>query len=76
MDRPLPALYAEEMIRLADTAGLAEPLTACVAEFTTADAYAISREVLRRREVTSPPAPLRARRGELSDRTAIQWTVP
>ncbi|HEU0075583.1 MAG TPA: hypothetical protein VFS30_16395 [Dehalococcoidia bacterium] len=52
MDRSLTAVYAEEMIRLADTAGLAEPLTACVAEFSAADAYAISREVLRRREAS------------------------
>jgi 2-keto-4-pentenoate hydratase len=52
MDRALTALYAEEMMRLADNAGLAEPLTACVAEFTKEDAYAISREVRRRREAS------------------------
>jgi 2-keto-4-pentenoate hydratase len=53
MDRALTALYAEEMIRLADTASLAEPPTACLAEFTITDAYAISREVLRRREASA-----------------------
>jgi 2-keto-4-pentenoate hydratase len=52
MDRALTAFYAEEMIRLSDSAALTEPLTACVAEFTVADAYAISREVLRRREAS------------------------
>jgi 2-oxo-3-hexenedioate decarboxylase len=52
VDRSLIAVYAEEMIRLADTAALAEPLTACVAGFGVADAYAISREVLRRREAS------------------------
>ena len=52
MDRSLVAVYAEEMIRLADTATLAEPLTACVAGFGVTDAYAISREVLRRREAS------------------------
>jgi 2-keto-4-pentenoate hydratase len=52
MDRALTAFYAEEMIRLADTASLAEPLTSCATEFTVADAYAISREVLRRREAS------------------------
>jgi hypothetical protein len=59
MDRALTALYAEEMIRLSDAAALAE-LTACE---------------LRRREGTSPPTPLRARRGELSGRIALQWTA-
>ena len=52
MDRALTAFYAEEMIRLSDSAVLAEPLTACVAEFGVADAYAISREALRRREAS------------------------
>jgi 2-oxo-3-hexenedioate decarboxylase len=52
MDRALTALYAEEMLRLADSAALAEPLTACVADFTVKDAYTISREVLRRREAS------------------------
>jgi 2-keto-4-pentenoate hydratase len=52
MDRALTAFYAEEMIRLSDSAALAEPLTACVAEFTATDAYAVSREVLRRREAS------------------------
>jgi 2-keto-4-pentenoate hydratase len=52
MDGALTAPYAEEMIRLTDSAALAEPLTACVAEFGIADAYAISREVLRRREAS------------------------
>jgi 2-keto-4-pentenoate hydratase len=52
MDRALTAFYAEEMIRLNDTASLAEPLTACVSDFTVEDAYAISREVLRRREAS------------------------
>jgi 2-oxo-3-hexenedioate decarboxylase len=52
VDRALTALYAEEMIRLADTAALAEPLTARVAGFSVDDAYAISREVLRRREAS------------------------
>jgi len=40
------------MIRLTDSASLAEPLTSCVSEFTVGDAYAISREVLRRREAS------------------------
>jgi 2-keto-4-pentenoate hydratase len=48
----MTALYAEEMIRLADTAALAEPLSACLASFSKDDAYAISREVLRRREAS------------------------
>jgi 2-oxo-3-hexenedioate decarboxylase len=52
VDRALTALYAEDMMRLADTAALAEPLTACVTDFGVADAYAISREVLRRREAS------------------------
>jgi 2-keto-4-pentenoate hydratase len=52
MDRALTAVYAEEMIRLADTASLAEPLTACVEDFTVADGYAIAREVMRRREAS------------------------
>lgn len=52
MDRALTVVYAEEMIRLTDTASLAEPLTACISEFTVGDAYAISREVLRRREAS------------------------
>jgi 2-oxo-3-hexenedioate decarboxylase len=52
MDRALTAFYAEEMIRLNDSAALAEPLTACLTDFTLADAYAISREVLRRREAS------------------------
>jgi 2-keto-4-pentenoate hydratase len=52
VNRALTGFYAEEMIRLADSASLAEPLTACVSEFTAGDAYAISREVLRRREAS------------------------
>ena len=52
MDHALTALYAEEMIRLTDTASLAEPLTSCVTDFTVEDAYSISREVLRRREAS------------------------
>jgi 2-oxo-3-hexenedioate decarboxylase len=44
------AVYAEEMIRLADSAALAEPITSCEAEFTVADAYAVSREAMARRE--------------------------
>jgi len=52
MDRALTAIYAEEMMRLADAASLAEPLTACVTDFGVEDAYAISGEVLRRREAS------------------------
>ncbi len=52
MDRGLTAEHAEEMIRLSDTASLAEPLTGRVAGFTAKDAYAISGEVLRRREAS------------------------
>jgi lysophospholipase L1-like esterase len=51
MDRALVAVY-EEMIRRSDTASLAEPLTASVAGFNVGDAYAVSREVLRRREAS------------------------
>ncbi len=52
MDRGLTAEHAEEMIRLSDTASLAELLTGRVAGFTAKDAYAISGEVLRRREAS------------------------
>jgi 2-oxo-3-hexenedioate decarboxylase len=52
VDRSLVAVYAEEMMRLADTAALAEPLTACVAGFGVEDGYAVSAEVLRRREAS------------------------
>jgi 2-oxo-3-hexenedioate decarboxylase len=52
MDRTLVAVYAEEMMRLADTASMAEPLTARVEAFSVEDAYAVSREVLRRREAS------------------------
>jgi 2-oxo-3-hexenedioate decarboxylase len=40
------------MIRLADTVSLAEPLSSCLESFSKDDAYAISREVLRRREAS------------------------
>jgi 2-oxo-3-hexenedioate decarboxylase len=52
VDRSLVAVYAEEMMRLADSAALAEPLTACVAGLGVEDAYAVSAEVLRRREAS------------------------
>ena len=51
--------FAEEMMRLADTAGLAEPISARlpageagVAGFGVEEAYRVSREVLRRREAS------------------------
>ncbi len=50
MNRVKLALYAEEMIRLADTGSLAEPLTGCDDDFSIADAYGIAAEVLARRE--------------------------
>ncbi len=52
MDQALTGLNAAEMIRLTDTATLAEPLTVRGAGFTVADAYGISSEVLRRREAS------------------------
>ena len=52
MHPSLTAVYAEEMIRLADTGALAEPLSACTDAFEIEDAYRISAEVLRRREVS------------------------
>jgi 2-oxo-3-hexenedioate decarboxylase len=50
MNRAKLALYAEEMIRLADSAALAEPLTAPDDDFSIADGYAVAAEVLARRE--------------------------
>jgi 2-oxo-3-hexenedioate decarboxylase len=50
VDRTLVSAYAEEMIRLQDTTSLAQPLTACVTEFTSDDAYAVALEAMRRRE--------------------------
>ncbi|HTE84658.1 MAG TPA: fumarylacetoacetate hydrolase family protein [Dehalococcoidia bacterium] len=50
MNSATVAPYAEEMMRLADTASLGKPLSARVDGFGIADAYKISREVLRRRE--------------------------
>jgi 2-keto-4-pentenoate hydratase len=50
MDASLTASYAEEVIRLQDTASLATPFSARGHDFGIADAYAVSREVLRRRE--------------------------
>lgn len=44
------APYAEEMIRLADSASLAPPLTDRDPDFELADAYRVSAEVVRRRE--------------------------
>jgi 2-oxo-3-hexenedioate decarboxylase len=44
------AVYAEEMVRLADSASQAEPITSCEAEFTVTDAYAVSCEAMARRE--------------------------
>jgi 2-oxo-3-hexenedioate decarboxylase len=52
MDRSHIAVYAEEIIRLQDTASMTAPISECEAEFTTADAYAVSRELLRRREAS------------------------
>jgi 2-oxo-3-hexenedioate decarboxylase len=52
MDPSLTAVYAEEMIRLADTGALAEPISACVDGFDVEDAYRVAREVLRRREAS------------------------
>jgi 2-oxo-3-hexenedioate decarboxylase len=46
------AVYAEELIRLADSASLAEPFSACDPGFSLDDAYRVSREVLRRREAS------------------------
>ena len=50
MDPSQTAFYAEEVIRRADSASLAEPFSACEPGFSLDDAYRISREVLRRRE--------------------------
>ena len=50
MDKAYTAAYAEEIIRLQDTASMTTPFSQCVDSFTTGDAYRISREVLRRRE--------------------------
>ena len=50
MDPTRTAVYAEELIRLTDTAGLTEPLTSRVPAFSIEDAYKVSIEVLRRRE--------------------------
>ncbi len=52
MDPSLTAVYAEEMIRLADTGSLAEPLSVCTDTFELDDAYRVSAEVLRRREAS------------------------
>jgi 2-oxo-3-hexenedioate decarboxylase len=46
------AVYAEEVMRLQDSASLATPFSRCEDEFTVSDAYAISRELLRRREAS------------------------
>ncbi|HEX5140870.1 MAG TPA: hypothetical protein VFX19_07995 [Dehalococcoidia bacterium] len=46
------AVYAEEVIRLQDSASFATPFSRCEDEFTVSDAYAISRELLRRREAS------------------------
>jgi 2-keto-4-pentenoate hydratase len=53
MDRTLVSVYAEEMIRLQDTALLTQPLSTCVTEFAIDDAYAVALEVMRRRERSS-----------------------
>ena len=50
MNREKVAIYADEMIRLADAASLSEPITSCETDFTVDDAYAVSREALARRE--------------------------
>jgi 2-keto-4-pentenoate hydratase len=50
MDRALVSVYAEEMIRLQDTASWTQPLSTCVTEFAIGDAYAVAFEVMRRRE--------------------------
>jgi 2-keto-4-pentenoate hydratase len=52
MDRALVSHYAEEMIRLQDTASLTQPLTTCVTEFTIDDAYAVALDAMRRRETS------------------------
>ncbi len=52
MDPAQTALYAEEIIRLADTAALADPISACEDAFSLDDAYRVSCEVLRRREAS------------------------
>ena len=44
------AVYAEEMVRLADIASLADPITSREAKFTVADAYAVSLEAMHYRE--------------------------
>jgi len=46
------AVYAEEVLRLQDTCSLAPPFSECEEAFTVADAYAISREMMRRREAS------------------------
>ncbi len=50
MDESQIAAYTDAMIQLADEAALAEPLTSRDATFDVATAYAVSREMLRRRE--------------------------
>jgi 2-oxo-3-hexenedioate decarboxylase len=50
MDRTLVSVYAEEMIRLHDTASFTQPLSTCVNEFAIDDAYVVALEVVRRRE--------------------------
>jgi 2-oxo-3-hexenedioate decarboxylase len=52
MDPSQTALYAEEVIRLADSASLAQPFSVCEPGFSLDDAYRVSREVLRRREAS------------------------
>lgn len=52
MERAYTAVYAEEIMRLQDTASLAQPFSECVDDFSIEDAYRISREVLRRREAS------------------------
>ena len=50
MDATQTTAFADELIRLSDTAALAEPITSRTPGFSIDDAYAVSSEVLRRRE--------------------------
>jgi 2-oxo-3-hexenedioate decarboxylase len=50
MDDERTAALADEMIRLAGSAALAEPITSRHPQFDITDAYAVAREVLARRE--------------------------
>ncbi len=52
MDEAQLAARAEEIIHLTDSASLADPLTKRDRDFTVEDAYAVSAEVLRRREAS------------------------